>query len=118
VVPGKQFDLSYVPGAQRDPHHQTHQHVSPIQPPRAYRQRPAQPSDQPDPVGHPVQQYSPRMPDHPTTRRLNREPAVPSTTILHLEGASFHLSDQSSANRSSQVAGHLPPPKDQTTHLA
>jgi len=35
-----------------------------------------------------------------------------------VEGASFHLSDQSSANRSSQVARHLPLLRCQSTHPA
>ena len=110
--------LPQVPGAQRDFHDEAHQHVRPIQPPRTRCQHAAQPFHQPGPVGHTVQQHRPRMSNHPTTRRLNREPAVPSTTILHLEGASFHPSDQSSANRSSQVARHRPSRRFQSTHPA
>jgi hypothetical protein len=109
MVAGQQFGLGQIHRAQRDPDDQRDQHVRAIEQPRARPQHPAQPPDQADPVSGAVQQHRTRVPDHPRTRRLNFQSAVPSITLLHREGASLQLGLSDFAIRSSQVAGTFSP---------
>lgn len=73
----EQFDLPQVTCAERDPDYQGDHRVRPNQHPRAAGERPAQASDEPDPIGCTVQQHRTGVPDHPPARNFF-QPAGPT----------------------------------------